>query len=295
MALPLSTSLCEGNDRCRCVTLEMGSTMHDAQGRSHLEILFTGLAAQGTVVRALLLRELQQRFGRHNIGYLWVIAEPMMLASVVTVLHAVVSPHGDSGMSPYTFMLTGYSIYIIFRNTFNRAESLLHSSESLFYHGMITPMNLVLAMTLVDTLGCVSALLFLQSVGIMLGIAEMPFRPLYLIGAICLFAWWSFGMALLVAAYSYGKPIMGRLVHPASYFALPVSGAFMTMTILPTWTRPYMAWNPMMSIFEMARYGQFERASDHYIHIGYVVSVAVFSTYWGLLAIRQVRKHIHVP
>jgi capsular polysaccharide transport system permease protein len=85
------------------------------------------------------------------------------------------------------------------------------------------------------------------------------------------------------------------MVHPISYFALPVSGAFITMSILPTWTRPYMAWNPMMSIFEMARYGQFEHAPARYIHTGYVVAVSTFTTYWGLIAIRRVRRHIHVP
>lgn len=269
--------------------------MPEADARSRLEILFSGLSSQAVVVRSLLLRELQNRFGRNNIGYLWVVAEPMMLASVVTILHSIVSPHGDGGMSPYTFMLTGYSIYIIFRNTFNRSEAVLHTSESLFYHSMITPFDLVLAMMLVDMLGCISALFFLQTFGVMIGVAEVPFRPLYLMGAIFLFSWLSFGLALMVAAYSYGKPFMGRLVHPTSYFALPLSGAFITMSVLPTWTRPYMSWNPMMSIFEMARYGQFEKVTDQYIHVGYVVAVSAFTTYCGLLGIRKVRKHIHVP
>jgi capsular polysaccharide transport system permease protein len=273
----------------------MASTMTDAKAPARLATLVKGAVAQATVIRSLVLRELQQRYGRNNIGYLWVIAEPMMLASVVTLFHTIISPHGDGGMSPYTFMLTGYSIFIIFRNTFNRAESILHQSEPLFYHGMIAPIDLVFALMLVDMLGCVSALFFLQTFGIMLGIAELPFRPLYLLGAVVLFTWWSTGMALLSAAYSYGSPLIGRLVHPTSYFSLPLSGAFMTVSFLPAWTRPYMAWNPMMSVFEMARYGQFEKASSSYFHIGFVIAASTFITYWGLLAIRQVRKHIHVP
>lgn len=266
-----------------------------SEQRHWLDILIDGLATQASVVRALSLRELQQRYGRANIGYLWVIAEPMMLATVVSMLHAVVSPHGDFGMSPYTFMLTGYSIYIIFRNTFNRAESALHSSEALLYHRMITPFDIMLSKSLVETIGCLSALVLLQGAGIMVGVSEMPARPLYLMGAICLFSWYSFALSLLVGAYSYRIPLVGRLSHPISYFALPVSGAFITMSVLPAWTRPYMAWNPMMSVFEMARYGQFTNASGTYINSGYVVAVAAFSSYWGLLAIRRVRKHIHVP
>lgn len=262
--------------------------------RSQMEILLDGLSTQVAVIRALSLRELQQRFGRDNIGYLWVIAEPMMLATVITLLHSVIS-HSDGGMSPYTFMLTGYSIFIIFRNTFNRAESALHSSEALLYHNMISPFDIILSKSLVETLGCVSALLFLQSAGIMAGVAEAPARLMPLLLAVALFAWWAFAMSLIVSAYAYTSPLIGRLTHPVSYFALPVSGAFITMAILPPWVRPYMEWNPMMSIFELARYGQFENATDRYVHLGYVIAICAFTTYWGLLAIRHVRQHIHVP
>ncbi|HWU03110.1 MAG TPA: ABC transporter permease [Novosphingobium sp.] len=262
--------------------------------RKRLDILLDGMTTQAAVLKALCLRELQHRFGRSNIGYLWVIAEPMLLASVVTMLHSVVVSHGgDGGFSPYTFMLTGYSIYIIFRNTFNRAEGALNAAAPLLFHRMITPFDIMLSKAVIETLGCLSALVFLQTAGIILGIADVPARPLALLGAVFLYAWWTFGLSLLVAAYTYEGHFIGRLVHPASYFALPLSGAFITMTLLPAWTRPYMEWNPMMSVFEMARYGQFEGASDTYVHTGYVVAVAAFTFYWGLLAIRRVRQHIH--
>jgi capsular polysaccharide transport system permease protein len=268
--------------------------MTESHARSRLEILLDGLSTQAAVIRALSMRELQQRFGRDNIGYLWVIAEPMMLATVITLLHSAVS-HDDGGMSPYTFMLTGYSLFIIFRNTFNRSESALHSSETLLYHGMISPFDIILSKWLVETLGCISALLFLQTAGIIAGVAEPPVRPFFLLAAVVLFAWWAFAVALIASSYAYTSPLVGRLTHPVSYFALPVSGAFITMAILPPWVRPYMEWNPMMSIFEMARYGQFEHATYRYVHVGYVIAMCVFSTYWGLLAIRHVRKQIHVP
>ena len=268
--------------------------MAEIDSRSQFDILVSGLKTQAAVIRALSLRELQQRFGRSNIGYLWVVAEPMLLASVVTMLNSVISHNLGVGISPFTFMLTGYTIYIIFRNTFNRAESALHSSGALLYHRMVTPFDIILSKSLVETLGCVSAMAILQSVGIIAGLAEPPARPIYLLGAVTLFAWWSFAMSLVAAAYAYGSPLVGRLVHPISYFALPLSGAFITMSILPAWTRPYMALNPMVSVFEMARYGQFTQARDIYVHLDYVVAAAVVATYWGLLAIRRVRKHIHV-
>ncbi len=46
------------------------------------------LQAQGRVVGALIMRELHTRYGRENIGYLWMILEPMMFAAAVAVLHS---------------------------------------------------------------------------------------------------------------------------------------------------------------------------------------------------------------
>jgi len=267
--------------------------MAEIDSRSWFDVLMSGLRTQGSVIRALALRELQQRFGRSNIGYLWVVAEPMLLASVVTALNSVVNHNLGKGISAFTFMLTGYSIYIIFRNTFGRAEGALHTSGVLLYHRMVTPFDIMLSKSLVETLGCISAMAILQSAGIMLGLAELPARPIYLFGAVALFSWWSFAMSLIVAAYAYKSPLLGRLVHPIAYFALPLSGAFISLSILPAWARPYMEMNPMVSVFEMARYGQFIQARDTYVHIDYVLACTVLATYWGLLAIRRIRKHIH--
>lgn len=262
--------------------------------RSRLEILFAGLAKQGSVINALALRELQQRYGRANIGYLWVIVEPLMLASVVTAIHAFAGHGSSDGISPFTFTLTGYTIFIIFRNSFTRSDGVLHQYSSLLYHNMITPFDIMLSKSIVETLGCIAALAVLQTLGVILGLAEFPARPIYLISGIALFAWFSFAWCLLAGAYTFHSPFLERLVHPASYFAMPLSGAFFTVSVLPAWARPYVAWNPMVSMFELARYGQFTSATDRYVDMGLVIAANSFFTYWGLLAIRRVRKEIHV-
>ena len=41
---------------------------------------------QKRVISALLMREILTRYGRHNIGFLWLFAEPMIFTVGVTVL-----------------------------------------------------------------------------------------------------------------------------------------------------------------------------------------------------------------
>lgn len=257
--------------------------------------LALALDSQFTVIGALTLRELHTRFGRENIGYLWLIAEPLMLASVISSLHAAshIGTEG-SGMSAFAFTMIGYCLFIIFRGTFNRADHMFDSSVALMYHRMVQPLDIVIARCIVEVLGCISSLIILTTIGIVLGLADFPARPLYLFFAAFLISWLSFGLSMLVAAYTYDSHLLSRFVHPISYFMMPLSGAFFTMNFLPEWGREYMAWNPMMAMFEIARYGQFRTASGQYLYWRFAMSVCAITTYWGLVAVKRVRRRIHV-
>lgn len=254
-----------------------------------------GFSVQMRVIGALMARELQTRYGRHNIGYLWVIAEPMMLATVVGVLHQAsdLGMHAK-GMSPFAFTLLGYTVFILFRNIFNRADHVLDTSSNLLLHRIIKPFDIILSRALVEIAGVLCALAIMVAVGKAIGLADFPVRPLYLLFAIGLMSWLSLGMAIMVAAYTYESHLLSRFVHPFSYFMMPLSGAFFTVNFLPEWARDFMLWNPMVTIFEIARYGMFEVASDRYLYPGYAAGFAAACTYIGLVALRRVERHIHV-
>jgi capsular polysaccharide transport system permease protein len=256
--------------------------------------LVDGLIGQHAVLRALILRELQTRFGRDNIGYLWVIAEPLMLASVITLLHFVIGETMASGMGPYPFTLLGYCIFIIFRNTFNRSDGLLQSSNNLFYHAQVTPFHIVLAKSVVETIACSSVLVMLMAIGIAVGLSDPPARPVYLGGALLAMATLSFGMTLLATAGTYKSHALSHFIHPFSYFMFPLSGAFLTMAFLPSWARGLMAWNPLMNVFEIARYGWFESADGKYLDPWFLTAFCAAVVLCGMLALRRVREDIHV-
>lgn len=253
------------------------------------------LDTQAAVLGAIIIRELQVRYGRNNLGFFWTFGEPMLLATVIAMLHFfATSSHHTAGIGPFPFTLVGYCLFIIFRNTFNRAESAIEGSRALMHHRMVTPLDIMLSLIVIEFVSCLAALTFLMAVGISLGIAEPPARPLYLFAGALLISWLAFGLSLLIAGYTYGGHLLTRLVHPISYFMMPLSGAFVTMSFLPVGVQAYMAWNPMMAIFEIARYGQFETASADHMYFGYVIAVCIALTYWGLVLIKGLRAKIHV-
>jgi capsular polysaccharide transport system permease protein len=255
---------------------------------------YRSLTLQLDVIGALVMRELHSRFGRNNIGYLWMIGEPLLLATVIGALHFFQPGHMGSSMPPVAFSLVGYCIFIIFRGIFNRAESILESSLPLMYHRMISVLNLSLARAVVEAAGCITTFVLLYSITILIGFADLPARPLIAIAGIAAIIWISFALGLNVTAITQDRPTLGRLVHPISYFMMPLSGAFFAVEWLPPNLQRFMDWNPMCNAFEIIRYGMFETASDQHLFPGYLIACCAFLTYTGLIGIRRVRNRIHL-
>src|SRR5690348_7962926 len=86
---------------------------------------------QAGVIGALILRELHTRFGRENIGYLWLFAEPMLLAVAVALLHNGHQLPIAGGIRPIPFAIAGYSLFIMFRSVVSRAETVLEANRPL--------------------------------------------------------------------------------------------------------------------------------------------------------------------
>ena len=253
----------------------------------------TGLRVQLRTLHALVLRELHTRYGRENLGFLWVIGEPMLLASVITLLHLGQTTHAVNDIEPAPFAIIGYTYFIIFRNTFNRAEGAIESNQPLLYHSKISILDILVSRLTMEILGCFATTIILLALAIAVGYASLPQRPLYLITAALLMAWWTFGLTLIAASLTYRNEVFARQVHVISYFSIPISGAFFQMSWLPATIRDKLQWFPMPLIFEQARYGQFRSAPDTYVDPAYVAAWCAILTYIGLLLTRRIRAKVY--
>lgn len=251
------------------------------------------LKAQLRVIHALTLRELHFRYGRENLGFLWIIGEPMLLATVITLIHVGEPTHFANDIQPAPFAIIGYTIFIVFRNTFNRAEGAIESNQSLLYHKKLTILDIMISRIGMEVLGCYATMALLLGIAVLTGYSQLPVRPLYLITAALLMAWLTFGLTLIAACASYRNEIVARQLHVLSYFSIPISGAFFQMNMLPTSFSSKLAWFPMTLIFEQARYGQFQAASAKFVDPGYVIACCAGLTYIGLIMVRRIRARIH--
>ncbi|WP_020205086.1 ABC transporter permease [Cupriavidus sp. WS] len=252
-----------------------------------------GLRVQIQVIGALILRELHTRYGRENIGYLWLIGEPMLLAGSVALIH-LGDTHHRGNILPVPFALGGYCAFIIFRSIITRAESALHANQPLLYHRMVTIFDMLAARAVLEGASSTLALALLLAGACALGAAEPPARPLALLAALALMTWFSFGLSMLVCAVTYASKMANRLIHPLVYLAMPMSGAFFLLRWIPEPYRGWLSWVPLTQIFELLRIGQFESFDSPYVDGFYLVGWCLALTLAGLASLRVVRRHIHL-
>jgi len=253
-----------------------------------------GLAVQTHVVGALLMRELHTRFGRDNIGYLWAVFEPGILALAVTIMHLAASSRTGFGLDPIPFWVVGYTPFCMFRFMVLRAEAAIESNRTLLYHRMVTITDLLIARNVLEFASAVMAMAILVGFAWLCGMGNLPDRPLLMMAGLAQLWWLSFGISLVVAAASENSTVVQRIIHPATYVSLPLSGAFFLLKWIPHPWRDYLAWSPLISPFEQIREGQFASFDSAYVDPAYVIGWSLVLTILGLVAIRITRRRMHL-
>lgn len=260
---------------------------------SSIRSILGNLQVQGDVIGALILRELHTRYGRDNIGYLWMLLEPGLLATSVAALHFG-QRQRSSDISPIGFALCGYCTFIIFRSIITRAETTLESNKPLLFHRTVTILDMVLARVLLEAISTIATLIILWTGACALGLADPPARLLTLMGAILLLVWFSFGCAMMVCAGAHVSKAFAKFVHPVMYIIMPISGAFFLLSWIPQPYRDYLSWSPLMQIFEMLHTGQFNTVDSQYYDLSYIATWCLGTTLIGLLSLRITRRHVHL-
>jgi capsular polysaccharide transport system permease protein len=254
--------------------------------------LLEGFAVQGRVIHALLLRELATRFGRSQLGFLWLFIEPLMLASAVGALHLLAdSGHRTSGVSIFVFYLIGYTPYFAFRAIISRAPSAFESNMTLMYHQQVRLFDIVVARHLLEA-GAVLTVVVLVVLGVAMVTEKGPNSIPALAGGLVLLLAYAHGLGMLAAAAASVSEIAERLIHPLVYLSLPISSAFFALHAMPPSIRELLLWNPQANVHEMVRDGMFGDVLPTYYDVGYVLGAVAVVNLLGMAALRAVRPRL---
>lgn len=254
--------------------------------------LLRSLAIQARVIGALLMREVITRYGRHNIGFLWLFAEPMMFTLGVTVLwNAVKATHG-SNLPITAFAVTGYSSVLLWRNTVQRCNAAITPNLSLMYHRNVRVIDLFASRILLEIAGATISFVVLTLLFIAIGWMAPPNDILEIVFGWTLLAWFGSSLALVIGALSERSELVDKIWHPVSYLLFPMSGAAFMVDWLPSSTRQVVLWLPMVHGAEILREGYFGNAVHAHYDAGYMSIICLFLTFIGLALVREAGRRV---
>lgn len=239
------------------------------------------------VVHALLMREVMTRFGRHNIGFLWMFVEPMMFTLGVTAIWTATNSLHGSNLPIAAFALSGYSSVLLWRNMPARCIGAIAPNLSLMYHRNVKLIDIFAARLLLEGAGATISFVILSICFILVGLIEPPEDLLEVLGGWLMLAWFGMALGLLMGSLSEEYELVDKLWHPAAYLLFPLSGAAFLVDALPQRAQDFVLILPMVHGVEIVREGYFGSKVVAHYNLGYM---AICCAILSLLALAQLRK-----
>jgi ABC-type polysaccharide/polyol phosphate export permease len=246
------------------------------------------------VIWALMLREMLTRYGRHNIGFLWLFAEPMLFTLGVTALWSATKTVHGSNLPIVAFAITGYSSVLLWRNMPARCIGAMAPNLSLLYHRNVRPIDIYVARLSLEAAGATMSFVFLVLFFSFIGWVELPEDVLHVAFGWFMLAWFGMGLALFLGALSESSETVDKLWHPAAYIMFPLSGAAFLVDALPHGAQQVVLLLPMVHGVEYVREGYFGSQMVAHYDMGYMVMINTALTVLGLAQTRKVGR-IVVP
>lgn len=253
-----------------------------------------GWNIQTRVIGALMLRELSTRFGRENIGFLWIMGEPLLFAVLVGLLWRAMKGPTEYGIDILAFVVSGYIPLVMFRSTINRAVNSLNVNGSLMYHRQVKIVDIILVRFLIELIGHMMAYLFIALALGAFGFFPCPHDVGFMMLGWAYYALFTFSVALVVAPLSEMSEVLEKIIPVTTYLMVPFSGAFFLVSTLYADAANVVLYSPPVHGMEMMRYGIFGPSVDPQYDFLYPLKFILPCTLLGLILCRIVRRRLVV-
>lgn len=253
-----------------------------------------GWRIQSRVISALMIREVTTRFGRENIGFLWIMVEPLLFAVLVGIMWNFMKGSSEHGISVMTFTVSGYIPLVLFRHAVSRAVGLFKANGALMYHRQIKILDFVFVRFFIEFIGHLMAYFFIALVLMALDVFPVPYDIGFMLLGWLYYSIFTLGLCFILAPLSETSEVMEKLMPVTTYIMIPFSGAFTMMSWMTPEVQDFLWYSPFVHPMEMMRYGIFGNAVSPHFDYVYTPAISMVCIAFGLLLCRQIRKKLVV-
>lgn len=260
---------------------------------SDLWQLLQGWRIQARTIHALIIRDLMMRYGRDNIGFAWVVLEPMILtAGVMSIMQFM--GKDKEGLKVIEIILTGYMPLTLWRHLTGPVVNMFRSNVAMLYHRQITLLDIVAARQILEIIGTSAALLIVYgSLSLANIVAPIQHLDMFLLGWMMM-AWIGGAFGTILAVLTERYEVAERFVQPIQYLNIPIAGTFFLVDWMPHWAQQLLLYHPLVHCYEVFRTGYFGDAIVTHYNLWYFSAVTFCFTFLGLWGLGRIRAHVRL-
>ncbi|MDK1684877.1 ABC transporter permease [Acinetobacter terrestris] len=252
-----------------------------------------GLQVMHASIRALLLRELQTRFGQYRLGYLWVFLEPLLTIGIMVVLFGTVMQRTLPGMDYSVFLINGIIPFFMFRTGVTLAISATESNRGLFSYRPVKPIDALLARNILEFLLKFTAYIAFTAAFVWFGYSISFEQIPQLLGYWSLLFIFMMACSLIFVVIGDFSKELNKFLSVFFLILYFLSGILYSIHIIPVEYREYLLYNPLIHIFELMRHA----VAPSYslvpgISLSYFIVWMIISLFIGLLLYKRFERHM---
>ena len=252
------------------------------------------------VLYALLMRELQTRYGSRKLGFVWQILEVLANVAIFAMLKYLLDIQHPQGLNMILFLTSGIIPFLYFSNVATKFLSTIDANRALLIIPNVKLLDFYYARWLLESvasiiilcLGFYLAIVFVENnnhyylVDYQVNDYGLIMQGLALIGFI------AFGYGILTTAIVSifpGLKLLIAVIKKVLYFT---SGVIFALEIVPYRYHDLLSWNPVVHCMAIIRQGFFYdyHTYDYFNDINYVIIFGFVMLASGLLLFFQAQR-----
>ncbi|WP_252151593.1 ABC transporter permease [Acinetobacter terrestris] len=242
-------------------------------------------------IRALILRELQTRFGQYRLGYLWIFLEPLLTIGALVVLLGTIRERAAPGIEYEIFLINGIIPFFMFRTGIMQGMGSVESNKGLFTYRLVKPVDALIARNILEFLLKFTAYISFSAIFLWFGYAMSFDNILQLLSYWLILFIFMFGCSLVFLIIATFSREISKVLSLLFLIIYLTSGIIYSIHIIPPQYQALLLYNPLIHIFELMRHAVAPSyALVHGISLSYVILWTIFTLFIGLLLYKQFER-----
>lgn len=253
----------------------------------------SGFAVMMAALHALIMREMQTRFGSYRLGYLWAPLEVVLQVLIYLVIFGAIMQRVLPGMDYSLFLLAGIIPFYMFQKNATRALGAVAANQGLLMYRSVRHIDIVLARCLLELIIYFFTFWLLLSVLWLFTGLEFSVSHLHIV----LLCWaglflFSFGVALIMMIVGHYGGEISKII--SIFFAILyfTSGIIYSIHVVPEPYLSYLLYNPIIHNIELIRHALAPTYPIYHISIAYFIEWTIVVNFVGLLLYKACEKDL---